>query len=319
MRNILLAVTAAAGLVGCVGGIDMPSTPAPVAKDPPPGTVGEVPKSPAAAEARTLFETTVFSIAQAKCTNGVCHSTTTQGGTLTKFVATTQADAYVTAVSFQALVGDWTPTGAPILLKVAAGHNGAVYTIDEKAAITAWLNKELEARAGGTPPPPGVETPGAATVRLTKEWSGCMTLANFTTANMVAWGNMRADNSACKTCHINGEYGQIASDLANQAPAPFFGTISTNKYYMAQYFSVQLNDPATPTAPFDPAKAKIIINTKSFTGVGTATPPHTEHPRFNLTGSTGLAALQKFYDLTVKAKAIPAGQPGACGPPTLKN
>jgi len=297
MRNILLAVVAAAGLVGCVGGIDTPSTP------PPQGVAGGT-SGPAADAARQSFENGVFPVITAKCAS--CHSSAGPVGNVTGFVATTAGDAYVTAAGFQAVVGDWTPTGAPILLKIAAGHNAQTYSTDDKAKITDWLTKELTARAGGgtTTLPPGQESPADATVRLTKEWSGCMTLANFTTANMIAWGNMRANNSACKTCHVDGEYGQIASDVAG----PFFKLISTNKYYMAQYFSVDLSGGV--------ATAKVIINTRSFTGVGQGLAPHVEHPRFNLTNSTGLAALQKFYDATMAAKnAVPT----TCGPSTLTN
>ena len=46
--------------------------------------------------------------------------------------------------------------------------------------------------------------------------------------------------------------------------------ISTNKYYMAQYFSVDMTAGT--------AGAKMIINTRSFTGVGQGLPPHIEHP-----------------------------------------
>lgn len=300
MRNILLAVVAAAGLVGCVGGIDTngPSTP------PPDGVGGGTTNGTAAADARKAFDDNVYAVVSAKC--ATCHSSSGPVGNVTGFVATTAADGYVTAAGYQALVGDRTPTGAPILTKIAAGHNAQTYTDDEKSKITDWLNKELVARTSapptGTTPP--AESPADATVRLTKEWSGCMTLANFTTANMVAWGNMRANNSACKTCHVDGEYGQIASDV----PGPFFTLISTNKYYMAQYFSVDLSQGV--------ANAKVIINTRSFTGVGTGLAPHTEHPRFQLTNSTGMAALQKFYDLTMAAKTA---VPSTCGAPTLMN
>jgi hypothetical protein len=294
MRNILLAVTAA-GLVGCVGGIDMPSSP-------PPGSVGDVPNSAAAQAARKAFEDTVYPIVNTKCV--ACHSAAGPSGNLTGFVATSASNGYVTAVGYQALVGDWTPAGAPILLKIAAGHNGVTYSDDEKSKITAWLTDELQARAGGstTTPTTGDDSPAALTAKLTAEWSGCMTLANFTAANMTAWGNMRADNSACKTCHIDGEYGQIASDVADAPSLSFFKTISTNKYYMAQYFSV------------DVANKKMIVNTRSFTGVGQALAPHTEHPRFTVTNSAGMTALQKFYDSTMASKTA-----GTCGPPTLAN
>jgi hypothetical protein len=285
--------------VGCVGGIDTPTVP----NNPPPGSVGDGGTGPAAQMARQMFDTNVYPIMAGATRCMQCHSSAGPVGNVTGFVAPNPTDGYVTAVGYQALVGDWTPTGAPILLKIAAGHNGQTYTTDEKSKISAWLNQELTARAGNpTTTPPTSESPADATVRLTKEWSGCMTQANFTAANMTAWGNMRANNSACKTCHVNGEYGQIASDAVN----PFFTVISTNKYYMAQYFSVDLSQGV--------ATAKVIINTKSFTGVGTGLAPHTEHPRFQLNNSAGMQALQKFYDSTMAAKTA-----GTCGPPTLMN
>ncbi|HET7501073.1 MAG TPA: hypothetical protein VFK02_08725 [Kofleriaceae bacterium] len=291
----------ASGLVGCVGGIDTPTV---VPAAPPVDGVGGGGSGSAAVAARTSFETNVFPVITAKC--NACHSSAGPSGNVTGFVAGSVKDAYVTATGYQALVGDWTPSGAPILLKIAAGHNNVSYSDDEKQKITDWLNQELAARtASGTGTGSGTpteETPAAATVRLTKEWSGCMTLTNFQTANMKAWGNMRADNSACKTCHVDGEYGQIAQDTDN----PFFTVISTNKYYMAQYFSVDLSQGV--------AAAKVIINTRSFTGVGSALPPHIEHPRFKLDGSTGMQALQQFYDLTVANKTA-----GTCGASTLMN
>jgi hypothetical protein len=307
MRNILLSVVAAAGLVGCVGGIDMPAGGDPTGSGSNPGSGSD--SGPAAAAARTAFDTGVYPIISATGRCVACHSAAGPAGNDTGFVGTTTTNGYDTAVGFVALVGDFT-AGAPILAKiaVAGGHQGqSPYTTDEKTKITAWLDAELAKRAsGGTGTGSGsgttTESPGDATLRLTKEWSGCMTLANFTTANMVAFGNMRADNSACKTCHVNGEYGQIASD----APDLFFNLISTNRYYMAQYFSVDLSQGV--------ASAKIIQNTKNLTSIGTATAPHTEHPRFTFAGSTGATALQKFYDLTVAAKTA-----GTCGTPTLTN
>lgn len=297
MRNIFLAVVAATSLLGCVGGIDN-STPT----TPPTDGVGGGGTGPAAQAAKAAFDSDVYPIIQTKC--AACHSSAGPSGNVTGFVSPQASDAYTTAASYQAIVGDRTATGAPILTKLDLGHQNITYTADEKTKITNWLAKELEARAGGGTDDGGTtggESPAAATIRLTKEWSGCMTLTNFQTANMKQWGNMRADDSACKTCHVNGEYGQIAADTDE----PFFTTISTNKYYMAQYFTVDLSAGV--------AAAKVIINTRSFIGVGTALAPHIEHPRFKLEGSTGYQALQKFYDLTVANKAA-----GTCGPSTLQ-
>jgi len=281
--------------VGCVGGIDMPTSP-------PADGVGGGGTGTNAVAARKAFDDNVYAVISTKCIG--CHSSAGPSGNVTGFVAPSAADGYVTAVGYQALIGDWTPAGAPILTKILApiGHNAQSYSDSDKSKITDWLNLELASRAGGTTPTPTEESPAAATVRVTKEWSGCMTLANFTAAKMTDWGTMRANNSACQTCHVNGEYGQIASNVA----APFFGLISTNKYYMAQYFSVDMSK--------GPEAATMIINTRSFTGVGTGLAPHLEHPRFNLTNSTGLAALTKFYNSTVAAKTA-----GTCGPPTLTN
>ncbi|TMQ16582.1 MAG: hypothetical protein E6J90_23560 [Deltaproteobacteria bacterium] len=297
MRNILLAVVAAAGLVGCVGGIDMPSTP-------PEQGVGGGGSGSAAVAARKSFDDNVYAIiaASGKCVG--CHSSSGPVGNITGFVAPSATDGYVTATGYQALIGNWTPTGAPILTKIAGGHNGMTYSDTDKSKIIDWLNLELSARAGGntTPVPPGEESPADATVRLTKEWSGCMTLANFQAAKMTNWGTMRANNSACQTCHDLGEYGQIAS----QADNPFFTVISTNKYYMAQYFSVDLSQGVK--------NGKMIINTRSFTGVGSGLAPHLEHPRFTLTNSTGLTALTTFYNSTAALR-----DQGKCAPPTLTN
>jgi len=305
MRNTLLAVAAAA-LVGCVGGIDNPTndpngsnTPT----DPPADGTGGGGTGPAAAEARSLFETNVYPIINAKCVG--CHSINGPVGNVTGFVGTALANAYTTAVGYQALIGNWTPTGAPILTKITPGpHNGQTYSADNTSQITAWLAKEIEARAGGTDnTQPGGETPSDATTRIVKEWSGCMSQANFTAAGMKAWGTMRADNSQCQTCHAGGAYGQIA--LANDDKT-FFTVIDTNKYYMAQYFSVDLSAGVTA--------AKMTVNMRSFTAVGGDLAPHTTHPRFTVTGSTGMVALQKFYDLTMAAKTA-----GTCGAPTITN
>ncbi len=305
MRNILLSVVAAAGLVGCVGGIDMPSGP-PNGSGSNPGSGSD--NGPAAMAARQAFDTGVYPIISAAGRCVACHSAAGPSGNDTGFVGTSATNGYDTAVGYVALTGDLTTAGSPILAKIAAGHEGQSYTDDEKTKITAWLNAELTKRSssGGTGTGSGsgttTESPGAATTRLTNEWSGCMTLANFTAANMIAFGNMRADNSACKTCHVNGEYGQIASDVAD----PFFTLISTNRYYMAQYFTVDLSQGV--------AAAQIIPNTKSLTNMGLAIAPHTEHPRFTFGGSTGDTALKAFYTSTMAAKTA-----GTCGPPTLTN
>jgi len=136
-----------------------------------------------------------------------------------------------------------------------------------------------------------------------------MTKTNFDTANMAnAWGNMTANNNQrCSNCHAGGDGGFIASPTSQL----FFDVVSSNKYYMLQYFSVKLD-------LTDLTKSTVEINTKSFLGVSTGQDPHREHPRFNATTNNGMTALKTFYDTTMAAVTA-AGPTGMCGPSKLTN
>ena len=294
MRNVLLAAMATMGLVGCVGGIND------MGDDQPPPT-------PTARTAREMFDQDVYSVVHGKC--GGCHTASTAQ---TNFVGATADIGYDTATKYTALVGDFSPSDAPILTKIAAGHQGLTYTTVELGKITDWLNQEVSERTAGAvpapdptnPPPTPTESAAAATTRVLTQWSGCMTLANFNTANMAqAWGTMQAgNNEQCEQCHTNGGQGFVASELVST----FYDLISKHRQYMTQYFAVDLNQGT--------AMAKVIINTVSFTQVGTGMAPHTEHPRFNPTNNQGMTALQKFYTST--AASLTAA---TCGTPTLQD
>jgi hypothetical protein len=312
MRSSFLAAFAAMAMAaGCVGNLD----PTPPGGGPgsnnqgaPDGGGGGTGTTQ---NAKPLFDSDVYPIVSAKCMT--CHSAAGPVGNVTGFVATNAADGYVTMTGYVALVGNFTSSSAGILGKIAAGHNGIVYTADEQAKITGWLNQEAALRTdvgtgtgsgSGSGSGPANESPSAATTRLLAQWSGCMTQANFDAANMAdAWGNLTASNNQqCENCHVNAAEGFIAS----RQSLPFFTTIDTNKYYMLQYFTVDLTQGT--------AAAKIIINTVSFDGVSKGQPPHLEHPRFNATDNNGMTALKKFYDSTMASLAA-----GTCGPSKLTN
>jgi hypothetical protein len=314
MRSVLLSVIATAGLVGCVGGIDMPTN------EPPPSVgsgTNPSPVPPAQSVAKQMFDQNVFPIIsadQAAGTSGcagtnACHSTA--GATPTMFVAANSTDGYATVTSFQSVVGNFTPSAAGILTKIGAGglHNGRTYSTTEMKAINDWLAQEVTERAGGGGGGSGSggESPGAATARLLNQWSACMTEANWTTAKMTqAWGQMQTNNgSRCESCHATGGQGFIATEIQDTTTGSGPGmwtVVSSNQYYMVQFFTVDLT--ATP--------AKVMINHVSFDGVSTGTPPHTEHPQFNATNNNGMTALQSFYDLTTAAVTA-----GNCGAPKL--
>ena len=132
-----------------------------------------------------------------------------------------------------------------------------------------------------------------------------MTKTNFDTANMAqAWGQMQTNNGeACQTCHVNGANGMIAT----QQSTAMFGVVSTNKYYLLQFFTV--DQTLTPAA--------VVINKQSFLGVSQGKVPHVEHPQFNAATNQGMTALNKFY-LSTKT-AHDAAAMGVCGPSTLTN
>jgi hypothetical protein len=317
MRSVLLAtVIASMGLVGCVGQLDdMGGT-----TQPGPVGGGTNPNPTPNSMAKKMFDDNVYPIISSKtaasgCAMAGCHMVGNTPGS-TQFLAATAADGYATATSYQALVGNFAPAAAGILTQVAAGHNGRTYTAAEQQAITDWLSQEVTERgAGGNTGSGGgtVETPGAATARLMNEWSACMNITDFNSANMAtAWGQMQANNgSRCESCHATGGYGMIVTQVAESDPAGgppgLFTTLATNKYYMIQYFQVDLSQTGA-----DGKTGKIIVNTTSFDGVSKAQPPHTEHPTFNATNNQGMTALNQWYTLTAAKVAA-----GGCGPTKL--
>ncbi len=300
MRTILLAALAAVGLVGCVGGI---SSEGGDPLDSPDGDGNDNGDNPAGSDlsaAKKLYDTNVYSVVNAKCTGGACHSETATGSTLTRFVATDPTKGWQLATNYAALVGNYAASAAPILLKIKAGHQSKTYTPTEEANITAWLNKEVELRNGQTTPPPsGSETLSQATERVLSEFAGCMSKTNFDAANMAgAWGNLNSGQGQCVTCHTNGGFGMIISAQSQ----PFYDALSVRKNYFLQYLTVDLT---TGTAT-----AKVIVNETSFKGVATGQDPHREHPTFNATNNNGMTALKAFYASTMARKAA-----GTCDPP----
>ena len=141
-------------------------------------------------------------------------------------------------------------------------------------------------------------TPAQLTEALLKEWSGCMSLANLTASGLAnAWANLNSSNGECKSCHMAGQFGFIAT--ANETT--MFATLSENRYYMIQFFAVDL------------AMAKMVVNKANLDVVATAQPPHANHPTFPI-ANAGMTALDNFYNATVARKLA-----GMCDPPRLTN
>jgi hypothetical protein len=296
MRN-LLALIASVGLVGCVGSVDPP-----IFDDG--NDNGDNPAMADLTEAKRLFDSNVYGTINASCTGTACHSEDAQGSTLTRFVAKDPAKGWETAVNYTGLVANFT-TAAPILGKIEAGtHYGKSYTQEQKDKIVEWLAKEVELRNGqpNQPQTPGGETLSQAAERVMSAFAGCMTIENFTAANMgPAWANINSNEGQCKRCHANGE----SMFIANQDNATAFSIISTRKMFWLQYFTVDLTGGA--------ALAKVIPNQYSFQGVYNRQPPHVGHPTFTHPNNAGMQALTTFYNSTTAALGT------GCAPKVLQN
>ena len=154
-------------------------------------------------------------------------------------------------------------------------------------------------------PDPDIETPPLSPAQearaLLAEWSGCMSLASFTSAEMAStWSQIvAADGSRCTRCHTEA----TPSFPVSSNPEAFFQVISEHTLPMLLFFTVDLT-----TRP-----GKVIMSPSRFEAVGTGTPPNALHPRFTVAGAP-TTALTSFYNATVARKAA-----NACDPPRLKD
>jgi hypothetical protein len=284
LTSLLFVAAAAAGAAGCVGDVG--------AEDPGNNDNNNNNNNNNTTDTRAakdIFKADVYP-AVGKCSGGSCHDIGGSSGALSKFYGATADTTYDAAVKQVSLVGTFSSI-APILTHIQAGHKGLSYTADETTKITNWLAKETAERAatGGSNQPPPYDP--KATL---KEWSGCMSLQNFTAANMTtAWSTLAADNlQKCINCH----QGAVGGFLILNNAQNYFDAITKTTATMLMYFTV------------DTTAQKVIVNTGSFKSANLVQ----GHPTFNATTNAGITALQKLYDLTVARKTA-----NQCDPPRL--
>ncbi len=245
---------------------------------------------PTAKAGKTLYTSTVHGAVTTRCAGGACHAQPGVAGVY-GFALADAGAAYDELVKVPTLVGTFTPTSAAFWTKIESGaHQGITLSADDKAKVTAWLAQEVTDRMGDMTQPPPVDP-----VAKLRQWSGCMSLDNFTTAGMPqAWGQLAADNlQRCANCHGSGAFSFMSGSGDAE---PFFQTITTQKDLLLKYFTVG-------------ADGKVAINTASFRNAGVVIE---NHPRFNATTNAGMTALGAFYDATLAREAA-----GQCDPPRL--
>jgi hypothetical protein len=223
-----------------------------------------------------------------KCSSAGCHDRTAVSAALSKFYDADADLSYDAVIMSPSLVGTFSSI-EPIITKIEAGHQNITYTPDEKSKILNWLSIETEERKGDTP------TPTVDPKALLREWSGCMSLENFNTANMTqAWATLGGDDDRlCMSCHQGG----LGFYIVN-TPQTFFDVLSSTSAFLVKYFSVST------------VENKVVVNTGSFENANKIA----GHPTFPVKTNPGFLALEEFYTLTATRKMM-----GQCDQPRLKD
>lgn len=238
--------------------------------------------------ARELYISGVHPI-MARCGGNGCHEIgATASGALGKFYTADAAAGYTAIRGSSPTVGDFSAI-APIITKIDAGHL-ATYTSADRNHILDWLAAEVSEQQDNPNLPPPVDS-----AALLRDFSACMTQANFDLAEMpLKMGNANASNGqACKNCHPDGAFGFVTNPDSLQ----YFTTLSTSMSQLVKYFGV--------------TNGAVSVSTGALNNAGTAI---IGHPPFTTEQLAGYAAITQFYDLT--KTAVTAGN---CGPPKAVN
>ena len=234
--------------------------------------------------AKALFDANVAQIVTNSCGASTCH-----GGAAAqiRFAAAPLAGLYDSVLSFsdKLVNSNFDKTRSQILTKIAGGHYAVVYTPTQKTSIEQWLDAEVAARMGG-PALPNVRR------QLMSQWSGCMTLTDWTADNVAPqWAQKNTGEGTCEACHINAQ-GFLASRDSQRVFDILTTQVNarTGGMYMEMYF--------VPDITTDPANPKMIINRA---GLERAASGNAQHPRFNVDGNA-MTALTSFYTKTMAKK-----------------
>jgi hypothetical protein len=281
MRLLLTSILVlAAGCVGNVGSENMGDD----------GTTNDT------RPAKTVFKADVFP-ALGKCSGGACHDIGGTSSALSKFYNVDADMTYTATVMTPTLVDNFSSL-APILQHIQGGHKGLMYSPDEATKITNWLAKETSERAGGGGGGGGGsnQPPAFDSKKALETWSGCLSVANFKTANMTnAFNTLAADNlQKCVNCH----QGAISGFYIGTAEQTYFDQVTQHTAYLLKYFTV------------DSAAQKVIVNLASFKSATMIS----GHPTFNPTTNIGVTALNKLYELTTARQTA-----NQCDPSRLKD
>jgi len=287
-RSTLLATLASLVLAtGCIGSLDSGG---PIGGDDDDDNTAQPDAGSIGNNAQGLFDANVKPL-MARCST--CHA-----GTATyplQFLGAGSQDAYYPGlIAHPEVTGGFEPSIASLITKVSGGlHQGLPdWSTTEKQYISDWLLAEKDERGGdigGDDPPLPTDSKQALA-----QWSGCMTKANWDTAQMGTWANKGTEGgTVCASCHNDGLQRMNTNDDNDTM-------FEMNRYelFIIGFFTVKVETDGTNTVI--PAYDKLVRM-----GNGS-----TLHPTFNTSlDDQYFVRLQNFYDLTMQTKAS-----GLCGP-----
>jgi hypothetical protein len=227
----------------------------------------------------------------ARCGGASCHAIdATATSALSKYQSADINAEYTAIKASPAVVGAYSEV-SPILTKIDSGHQAITYSNADRTAILNWLSAELAEQQDDPTQPPPVDP-----AELLRNWSGCMTQANFDLAQVAELfgGGAQGNGQACRNCHQAGAFG-FAIDTESLL---YFNAISTSIAQLTKYFGVQ--------------NGEVVLSYGAMNNAGSGSIP--QHPTYVTENLAGITALQEFYDLTKQAQTA-----GGCAPPTAIN
>ncbi len=288
-QNYLAALALVLGSAACVGSIN------PMPGDDQTGDDGI--DDPPASVARQMFDDTVSPMLQAACAS--CHTGAVDavGDTSYNYMGNIGPDGYYNAVTLDtSITGGFDPGLSNLVNKGLHDNGGArAWTQAEKDTITEWLLTEADERGIDLDPQPPVSTTPTTSREALAQWSGCMTINDWTTSLVYQWADKGSERGQCMSCHNQGAGGYYASDDENEM-------FEMNKYeiYITTFFT------AAPVNVADPSQGyQVLINEAKLRAKANAV----GHPAYNPDGGNQMQYLRDFYDLT-KARIAA----GTCGP-----
>ncbi len=286
-QYLIATIALALGSAACVGSLET--------MQPGDDAVGDDGPDPVSA-ARTAFDTSVAPMLTGACAS--CHTGAIDTTPL-KFLGSSGVDGYYAGIIAEPSVnGGFDPGLANMLNKGEHdGGNARAWAQTEKDAITEWLLTEADERGidlDPTPPPPTGTTPTTSREALA-QWSGCMSIDDWTTSQAYTWADKGSERGQCMSCHNQGAGGFYAN--ANDAEM-----FEMNRYeiYITTFFT------AAPVNVADPSLGyQVLLNEQKLRAKANAT----GHPGYNPDGGESMGNIREFYDLTMARKAA-----GLCGP-----